>query len=366
MLRRLIQSHQNCLCYSHSVVSLTSVGKVGQQLVNSGVELQALGMRSFLDIPRVLWQLVQLLRRSEPEIVQTWMYHADLLGGIAARLAGNRRIIWGIRTTDIGAGRSRVTAVIRRVCAYLSRFVPHTIVCAAEASRLAHIRLGYDANRMVVVPNGFEMSSLVATVGERNALRAQYGWGPDTVVIGTLGRFNPVKNHEAFVGAAAVLARKYPNVRFLMVGRGLETSNSELMAWIRQTGLPEYFVLLGERADAPVCLAAMDIYCLHSQTEGFPNVVGEAMAMGVPCVVTDVGDAGLLVGETGVVVPRGNTSALAQGLERLVEMDPNARRILGEEARSRIKNKFTMGHAREHFEAIYQRVSGVGATQCAG
>ncbi|GAB3544300.1 hypothetical protein GCM10027343_19250 [Noviherbaspirillum agri] len=141
-----------------------------------------------------------------------------------------------------------------------------------------------------------------------------------------------------------------------MVGRGLDADNEELAEWIADTGHPDRFVLLGERSDVPVCLAAMDIFCLSSRNEGFPNAVGEAMGMGVPCVVTDVGDAALLVGDTGIVVPKEDSPALARGLERLLAMGPAARQQLGQQARSRILAEFTLERAREHFESIYLRL----------
>jgi glycosyltransferase involved in cell wall biosynthesis len=361
MLKRLIESHLGDTKYQHRVISLTGIGEVGKQLQALGVEVQALRMHSALNIPRVLWQLVQIIRASRPDVVQTWMYHADLLGGLAARIAGNRNVIWGIRTTEIQSGGSRITSIVRKVCAVLSRRVPYRIVCAAEASRRLHMVLGYDAARMVVIPNGFDLSRLVATPDQRAILRARCGLSGDDVVVGSVGRFHPVKDQENFVRAAGLLAQQHTRVRFLMVGRGLDGQNAELERWIQRTGHPDRFMLLGERMDVPTCLAAMDIFCLSSRTEGFPNVVGEAMAMGLPCVVTDVGDAALLVAATGVVVPKEDPIALAQGLTRVLEMAHGARQQLGQQARARICAEFTIAHARERFEAIYACVTGKGS-----
>jgi glycosyltransferase involved in cell wall biosynthesis len=356
MLKRLVESHHGSANYRHTVISITGIGKIGPQLQALGIEVHALGMRSAIDIPRVLWKLVRLIRATRPDIVQTWMYHADLLGGLAARLAGNRNVIWGIRTTEVTACGNRATVSVRKLCAWLSRFVPHTIVCAADASRLAHIAVGYDAARMVVVPNGFDVTRLIATSGQRESLRLQCSLGAELVTIGYLGRFHPAKDQENFVRAAGLVAPHHSNVRFLMVGRDLDANNTQLAEWISATGYADRFVLLGERADVPVCLAAMDLFCLSSRTEGFPNVVGEAMAMGLPCVVTDVGDAAMLVADTGIVVPKEDSAALAQGLGRLLAMTPNARQQLGQKAKARIHAEFTMDRARERFESIYQRI----------
>jgi len=356
MLQRLIESHIEQPRYRHIVCSLTTAGRIGEQLSARGVDVHILGMRSALDIPRVVWKLVQLIRVSRPDIIQTWMYHADFLGGLAGRLASHKRIVWGVRTTDVKSGGSRATVVLRKICAWLSYVVPQTIVCAAEASRKAHVSVGYDARRMLVVPNGFDVARLDASPAQRETLRDQNRFPADAIVIGVLGRFHPVKDHHNFVRAAGLVAARFPNVYFMMVGRGLDADNPELAGWIAKTGHTSRFMLLGERRDVPACLSAMDVFCLSSRTEGFPNVVGEAMAMSLPCVVTDVGDAAMLVANTGVVVAKEDANALAAGLSRLVEMTPEARRHLGQMAKARIHAEFTMARARERFEDLYQRL----------
>ena len=356
MLKRLIDSHHANADFQHRVISLTSLGIVGKQLLAKGVEVQVMNMHSLLYFPATLFRLSWILRSQRPDLVQTWMYHADLLGGLAARLAGIKHVIWGIRTTDVTAGGSRNTSIVRWLCARLSSWIPHTIVCAAEASRRVHVDLGYCESRMTVVPNGFELQHLKATIEQVERLRSKCSFSTDTVVIGTIGRFSPVKDQHNFVFAAGLLAREHHKVRFLMIGRDCVTTNAELMGWITSTGYAERFVLLGERSDVPVCLATMDIFCLPSRTEGFPNVVGEAMGMRKACVVTDVGDAAYLLGTCGVIVPKDDSAALAVGLNKLVSLSDAERAELGERSRVRIETEFTMDSTREKFEAVYAQV----------
>ena len=356
MLKRLVESHQHDDQFRHSVISLTNFGPVGLQLQALGVEVHSLQMRGLHNVIVTIWRLRKILRQNSPDVVQTWMYHADLLGGLAARMAGIKNVIWGIRTTDVSAGSSRATGLVRWLCARLSRWIPHTIVCAAEASRRVHVELGYRADRTVVVPNGFDLSRLQATPMQVAGFRSACGFSADTVVVGTLGRFNAVKDPHNFVRAAGLLAREYPRVQFLMVGRDCNAANAQLMGWIKATGCADRFVLLGERSDAPVCLAAMDVFCLSSRTEGFPNVVGEAMAMRKACVVTDVGDAAYLLGKCGVVVPKEDSAALADGMAQLAGLSSIDRALLGEQAHARIATEFTMDRTRERFEAVYANV----------
>ncbi|MFC5509844.1 glycosyltransferase family 4 protein [Massilia jejuensis] len=356
-LYRLILEFRNSQ-YAHTVIALSPGGGLESRFIESGIALTVLDVRrSPVAGLFKLWWLVRTLR---PDIVQTWLYHADFLGGLAARLAGNRNVIWGVRTTDVDGGCARATSFIRRACASLSRWVPHTIVCVAEAARQSHSVLGYDPGRMVVIGNGFDLATLSANDVLRQTLRTECGFGKEDVVVGTLGRFNLDKDHENFVQAAGQLARRHARLRFLMVGKDLDADNDQLMRWIGATGYAHRFVLLGERPDAAVCLAAMDIFCLSSRTEGFPNAVGEAMAMGLPCVATDVGDVAALMADTGVLVPKANPAALARGVAKLMTFGTHYRQQLGRQAQERIRETFTMACVRQRFESIYENVIAKG------
>lgn len=338
--------------YQHQVISLTPGGSMLPAFSSARIKVTQFDFRrrpaySFL-------QLLRMMRLAHPDIVQTWMYHADLVGGLAARLLGNRKIIWGIRTSSVSQG-SRATAGVLRLCAWMSKLVPHTIVCVAEASRSAHIGKGYDAGRMVVVRNGFDLNKAVP-IEPPAALRNACGFDDSHLVIGNLARFDPDKDLENFVRAAGLLAPRSAQVRFLIIGYRGDSERAQLESWIAKTGYASRFSLLPERSDPSVCLQAMDIFCLSSRNEGFPNVVGEAMAQGVPCVVTDVGDTALLVGDTGIVVPREDADALASGLERIVRMSPEERREVGKQAAARVRDCFAVSHTVAQFEALYDTV----------
>lgn len=356
MLKRLIVSHRDNPDYRHAVISLSDMGKLGPQLQAMGVEVHSLGLHYAVGVPAAIWRLVSLIHIIRPNVIQTWMYHANLLGGLAARIAGYRHVIWGIRTTEVREGGTFATVWVCWLCARLSRAIPQLIICAAEAARRSHLAIGYDATKMIVVPNGYDFSWLRASAEDRDALREKHGIQPNDVVLGSLGRFNIVKDQENFVRAAGLLAQHHPNLKFLMVGRELDSDNAKLVTWINQTGCKERFVLLGERKDVPQCLAAMDVFCLHSLTEGFPNVLAEAMSMGLPCITTDVGDAAMLLADTGVVVVKGDSTALAYGVEQLLALGQDARQALGMRAKARVEAEFSMTRARERFEAIYRQV----------
>lgn len=356
MLFRLCRSLVANSDDEHIVISLTTKGEIGLRLQSSGVEVIALGMKTPWDLLGTFFQLLRQLKRIKPDVVQCWMYHSDLLGGLAARLLGVKHIIWGVRTTDVSRGGSKSTVVVRKLCAWLSNIVPSVIVCAAEASRKAHVKVGYAAEKMEVIPNGFELDKWFASESQRLEIRSLCGIQESDLVIGSLGRFNEVKDHFTFVQAAAELLLKFPTVKFLMVGRDVDFNNLPLKAAIDLTGHPQNFILLGERHDIAVCLKAMDIFCLHSITEGFPNVLGEAMSMRLPCVTTDVGDAQYLLGSNGVVVPPKSPVDLARALAYMLSLSSSERSKLGNDAYDRIAKNFTMECAETRFKHIYERI----------
>lgn len=342
----------------HTVISLTTLGVYGPMLQARGVTVHALGMSHLGHLVPAFFVLVRLLRSIRSDLIHTWMYHADLFGGLAAYIAGRVPVIWGIHSLDLRRSGSLRTVMVQKVCAWVSSWVPHTILCVAEASRRAHVAVGYAPDKFVVIPNGFDVSQPPIAPERAEAFRQGCGLRSDDLVIGCVGRFNPAKDHRNFVDAAARVASRHPEARFLMVGRDLDRSNTTLMAWLAASGCAERFVLLGERDDVPVVLAAMDIFCSSSRTEAFPLVVGEAMLLARACAVTDVGDTALLVGDTAVVVVRENAEALAQGLEKLLLAGPAGREQLGRRARERVIHEFTLERVYERTEALYARVIG--------
>jgi glycosyltransferase involved in cell wall biosynthesis len=354
MLQRLLRAQLHTSANRHVVLSLTSVGPVGAQLREQGITVIPLGMRSAVHAPAALFRLVRRLRQLRPDIVQTWMYHADLLGGLAARLAKVPAVIWGVRTTDVAKGGSRVTPMIRWLCARLSAVIPDKIVCAADAARRLHVAVGYRADRMLVIPNGVDLGKWNPASEDGARLRRQFGIDASDFIVGTLGRFSLVKDQHNFVRAAGIVGARDPRARFLIVGRDCDWENRHLAAWIGETGLgPDRFILLGQRSDPAACLGMMDMFVLPSRTEGFPNVLAEAMAMEKACVATDVGDAAFVLGTCGLIAPPEDSSALAERILRVLGLSSAERTTFGRSARARIVREYSMERSNQRFEELY-------------
>jgi glycosyltransferase involved in cell wall biosynthesis len=356
MLKRLIESNPASI-HETTVVSLTSLGVIGESLRARGVCVHTLETPSFWHAPMTLWRLIWLIRQYRPAIVQTWMYHADLLGGLAARLAGSYSVVWNVRSTAIPQGALSVTFWLVRLCAVFSYFIPDRIICCANVAKTAHIKLRYAAYKMIVVPNGYDFSDFDRHSNSRAKARLELGLDDGDIVVGVVGRFDPLKDFHNFVTAASYIAAKRGNVKFLMVGRGNEWSNATLRGWIERAGLVESFHLVGQQTEVAYYLAVMDIFCLSSVNEAFPNVVVEAMAMGLPCVVTQAGDAADILGDDDYVVPVKDSVSLANALLRVCALDPVARRMLGDKNATKVREEYGIEKIRRKYEEVYDEVS---------
>lgn len=350
-MKRLIEGTRARARFDCRVISLRSLGRVGAELQASGIRVDVLGMRGFRDIPPATVRLARMLRQLRPDLVHTWMYHGDFLGGVAAKIAGIDHVVWSVRTAEFtaGMGITRSTALLRRMCAFLSRMIPQRIVYVAHSARKSHEKIGYARERGVVIPNGYALPPL----SYRTALSSELALPKDACVIGTAGRYSPQKDPKGFVEMAAALANEHAMVHFVMIGPGFDFGNVELARWIKAAHLEDRFHLLGERADLSDLLAGMDIFCLNSIGEGFPNVVAEAMSVGVPCVATDVGDTKYLIGDSGIVVPPRDLDALAGAVVRMVEAGAKSRRSCGERARRRIAEHFSLESVVARYEDLY-------------
>ena len=342
--------------FSPQVISLSTMGELASRIAALGIPVQALGMNLRMPSPAKFLRLVRILKRLRPDLVHTWLYHADLLGGLGARLAGISAVGWCVRNSDLDRGNARldIRAVVR-LCAWLSKWIPRRILSCSEKARHLHVGYGYAAEKMLVVPNGFDIAQFVPNGEARSGLRKDLGLQEDALLVGLIGRFDPQKNHAGFLKAADELHRRMPQVHFVMAGKRVDSNNTALMQSVAAAGLVSNVHLLGLREDMPKLMAALDVLASCSAYgEGFPNVLGEAMACGVPCVVTDVGDSIDIVGDTGRGVEPHDMQGLAIALEELLTLPPAERAALGERARERVAAHFEIGKVVQRYQEFYE------------
>jgi len=338
------------------VICLMSEGKYGPLLRHAGVPIDCLGLRRGQFSVAAVLRLWRLLRRLQPDLVQTWMYHSNLIGGLVARLAGVRRLVWGVRASQLDPALvSLSTLGVIRLCALLSRLLPDRIVCCAERARQVHQQLGYAAARLLVIPNGYDLQALQPEPAAGLQLRAALQLPPDALVLGMVARFDPQKDHRSLLEALALLRSQGMRPFCLLVGTGLEAGNTQLQAWLQQLGLRDQVRLLGPRRDVPAVMNALSLHVLSSAYgEAFPNVLGEAMACGVPCLATDVGDSGLIMGNTGWLVPPRDPASLAAALATALQEPEAQHQQRRRAARQRIVDQFSIVRMVDRYMELYE------------
>jgi glycosyltransferase involved in cell wall biosynthesis len=358
MLFRLVAQMDRAR-FENRVISLIPMGPMGVKIQALGIEVESLGMKPGRFSFRAFFWLVSLLHRERPALIQTWMYHADLMGNLAAWVVGGIPVVWGIHNSTLDPQSSRLnTRAVVWLLARLSCWLPKRIISCSLRARDVHVGIGYYPDKMIVIPNGFDTVMFRQDEQARRDIRVELAIAQDVPLIGMVARYDPQKDFRNFVEAARIISGKNGSVRFLLCGKGADWNNIELVGWLQENGLNGRFTLVGQRDDIPRIMNGLDILSLSSAFgEAFPLTVGEAMACGIPCVATDVGDTAYMIGDTGIVVPPKDPQALADGWERLLRMNPAERRKLGEQARQRIQDDFDLGRIVKQYEQLYERVT---------
>jgi len=290
----------------------------------------------------------------KPDIIQGWMYHGNLAATVGSLFLGNIPVIWNVRHTPYGLSKERNRkGFMLRLSAALS-YRPGKIIYNAHTSALQHEALGYRKEKRVVIPNGFDTQQFQPDKRARREIRDELGLLDSTPLIGLIARYHPLKGHPTFLHAAALLLVDHPEVHFLLVGREVDGGNVYLWEQICNSGMQDRTHLLGERTDISRVMSALDVATSSSYAEGFSNVIGEAMACGIPCVVTDVGDSASIVGDTGFIVPPRNPAALCEGWKKILDLEPHERCFLGENARARVQKMFRLDRIVLQYENLYE------------
>lgn len=338
------------------VVNLGRPGVVGRRLESAGVAVESLAMDFSLRLPGKLRALSAALRSSPGEtVVQTWLWHADLIGGLCARAAGNRRVLWNLRNSmPRHAVTKRTSRTVARLCGWVSRWVPSKIVCNSVAALEAHVAAGYRREKCLVIPNGFDLRLFARSESARNEVRASWGVKPSDVLVGMVARVDPFKDHATFIRAAARLPE--PEVRFALIGEGV-TRDAHIQALLAETQAASRFILEERRGDVPRVMSALDVSCLASWSEGFPNVLGEAMACATPAVATDVGDVRDILGDDRLVASPGDPESLARCIRYLLALSAEERQALALCQRHRIETRFDIEKIWNRYRELYLAVS---------
>lgn len=341
--------------FNSSVISLTEGGRHVDTLAELGVPVSSLAIPAGRPTLSGVIRLIKLVRRLDPDLLVGWMYHGNL-AALLARMVLFRRVpvLWNVRQSLYSLGHEkRGSAAVIRMLGPLSRFVS-SIAYNSKLSVRQHETVGFRNDKTVLIPNGIDTSVFAPSDAARRNVRAELGIPGEALLVGRFGRFTSMKDYPSFLEAAAMLRRQFPGAHFLLVGTGVDRANAELASRIAVLGLEDVVHLLGERRDMPRLTAALDVAVSSSAfAEGFPNVMGEAMACGVPCVATDIGDSTWLIGPAGWIVAAGQPQALADACAQILAMPPSERKALGMAGRQRIEKDFSLPAAVRRYEELF-------------
>jgi len=340
------------------VISLTDYGSLGNNIKNLNIPVYKMGINAGFPNPFKAWRFIKLIRKINPELIQGWMYHGNLAALLAKWVLPNRvLLLWNIRhTPDDLKKEKRLTALVIRLGAKFSSH-PDRIIYNSKVSAQKHELLGYDNKNKSIIPNGFNCEQFKPFDNAKSKLRHSLGLKKDILLIGLIARYHIMKDHVTFLYSAGRLNKTYPEIHFVLVGQGVDESNHLLIKLIEDLKITENVHLLGKRIEVDEITAGLDIACSSSSWgEGFSNAIGEAMACGVPCIVTDVGDSAWIIGDTGIVIKPRDEKALTKAWAVLIELGSEGRARLGWSARQRVIEHFSINIVVKQYEDLYRDI----------
>ena len=299
--------------------------------------------------------LVKKIYLIKPDIVQTWLPHADFLGGFAARLARIKNVVWNIRYSKLEQGTVRFGIIfLIKLLSKLSYIIPKKIIVVSKSALKNCKNLGYCSYKLNLIQNGYDLS-VYNFDKKKTSLRKKYKIKKNTKIIGSVARYDATKDHQNLLNALSILKKK--NLNFFCILVGSNINNQFIIEKIKELGLSNNIKLINKKDDIFEFFKEIDIHVLSSKTEGFPNVVAEAMVFKTPCIVTDVGDSALIVGKTGWVVPPKNSIRLSNAIEKaLFEVGSAKWRKRCNQARTRIKNNFEINKMVHSYKLVWSKI----------
>jgi glycosyltransferase involved in cell wall biosynthesis len=294
----------------HIVIVLKNKGEYGGFFIDSNILFYELKMHGWISGIKGVVNLYFHLRLINPDVVQTWLFHADMIGGIVAKISGVQKIFWGVHTANIGL-LPFATRVVVRGCSILSYFIPNKIICCANATQQVLSDNYYSVGKLTTINNGYNNKKYTFNGDRLDIKTIDHSLKSNNFLIGFVARWNVYKNIPMLLNALRICTASVDNIRCLFVGSNLDVNNTELTKLIKDAGLIKNITLLGHMSNVSSFMRTMDICVLSSVSEAFPNVIVESMLCGTPCVSTDVGDVANIIGETGWISSPLDSNALA-------------------------------------------------------
>ena len=329
--------------HEHIVLSMQGLGKYGKLLRYHCIEVRALNISTFKTLPCAILKFREVLKETKPDLIQTWMYHANIFAGVLAKIFFYKiPVVWNIRCTIMKLFEAGLTTyILIYLSSLLSYFIPDCIIVCGNSVKSDHQEVGYKSSKIKIIENGFDLEYFKPPKKSQNFNNNYHTKG---LIVGVLGRFHPQKNHDLAIKACSIAISKNINLKLYLAGSGMTTDESELNKSIRKHRMENFTEFFGALKDVRVFFKEIDVLLLPSKFgEGFPNVLAEAMAYGIPCIATSIGDSKRIIGKTGWVVSTEKPKEIVSAFEEIIDIkNEGSWIIIKTAARQQIKQNFSI------------------------
>lgn len=350
----------NFLCHSKNninfVISLKGKGKYGKMIEGKGIKIFYFNFSFDLNLISNFVNLIKLIRKINPDIVQTWLYHADLLGGCAAYLANSKNIFWGIHHGSLDKNINKFSTIfVSKINSILSYFIPRKIIVCADSAKLIHIKNGFSRQKIITIPNGIDLNKFKRSSQKRSFFRNKLNIKSDETLYGTVARFHPIKDHITLIKAIFRLKKAGYKFKYLLVGDNINNKNKLLNELIKKYRLEENMILLEKEENISLVMNALDLHVLSSKSEALPMVILEAMGCGTPCLSTNVGDVKKLIFDNNLIVETSNQSSLFSAMKIFSDYNKKYKNQISISVENQIKENYSLEKMTEKYLNLYQK-----------
>tara|TARA_B100000963_G_scaffold223008_1_gene194397 strand:- start:2127 stop:3251 length:1125 start_codon:yes stop_codon:yes gene_type:complete len=337
------------------VISLKDKGKYGSLLEKKGIEIYYINFSNRISFIKKFIFLFKLIKKLKPDIVQTWLYHADLIGGCAAYLANSRNIFWGIHHTSLESRFNKKSIIfISKLNSFLSHIIPRRIVVCAEKSMDEHIKKGFNKDKFIVIRNGVDLNKFKYSESIRRKYREKIKINQSELLLGTVARYNPIKDFPTLIKAIKKLKSSGLNFKYLFVGENMDLENKTLVNIIEKYNLMDKIKLIGQEENISNVMNALDLHILSSKSEAFPMVILESLACGTPSISTNVGDVRKIIKHKKFLVDKENYLALYKAINKFLNLEEENKKKISKECINHIKVNYSIQKMTKEYLRLYE------------